>query len=551
MQCREAVFAEDVLVYVLDNYRGEEYIREVYNPDCYIRLDDRQAIIYQQVQNVNGEAIQKYGFSAIPNVFGLMSEEALEASGVLRIRRQPSLDLYGQGVLIGIVDTGIDFTHKAFVAADGTSRIVSIWDQSVEEGVGNENFPYGRMYSREQLNQALSSENPFEIVPSQDEIGHGTFMAGVAAGNENRAEEFSGVAPLSELVVVKCRQANESYRNYYRIPSDVPAYLESDVMTGLAYLLSVAAQERKPIILCLGMGSSMGNHNGSTALGVYLNRYLSVGSVAIVTCVGNEGNTRHHHTIRRKEDTIDISVSANMNGFMGQLWWQTPGSLSVDVISPSGETIREIRAVSGIRYEHRFVPENTTVEIYFGVAQELTREQVVVFRFQNPTTGIWKVRTQFDYEVPNFSMWLPIQQFLEKEVVFLDPDPDMTATNPSTTPFVTGVSAYDVRDGALYLRAGRGFTPVGYINPEVVAPGVELTGTYPGNRYGTMTGTSVAAAFVAGISALFMQEYADDGANSNTVREALIRGAVPRGEPYPNTEWGYGIVDAYRSITDY
>ena len=155
MQCREAVFAEDVLVYVLDNYRGEEYIREVYNPDCYIRLDDRQAIIYQQVQNVNGEAIQKYGFSAIPNVFGLMSEEALEASGVLRIRRQPSLDLYGQGVLIGIVDTGIDFTHKAFVAADGTSRIVSIWDQSVEEGVGNENFPYGRMYSREQLNQAL------------------------------------------------------------------------------------------------------------------------------------------------------------------------------------------------------------------------------------------------------------------------------------------------------------------------------------------------------------------------------------------------------------
>ena len=96
------------------------------------------------------------------------------------------------------------------------------------------------MYSREQLNQALSSENPFEIVPSQDEIGHGTFMAGVAAGNENRAEEFSGVAPLSELVVVKCRQANESYRNYYRIPSDVPAYLESDVMTGLAYLLSVA-----------------------------------------------------------------------------------------------------------------------------------------------------------------------------------------------------------------------------------------------------------------------------------------------------------------------
>ena len=73
--------------------------------------------------------------------------------------------------------------------------------------------------------------------------------------------------------------------------------------------------------------------------------------------------------------------------------------------------------------------------------------------------------------------------------------------------------------------------PFGYIKPEVVAPGVELTGTYPGNRYGTMTGTSVAAAFVAGISALFMQEYADDGANSNTVREALIRGRAKRENP--------------------
>ena len=110
----------------------------------------------------------------------------------LRIRERPSLDLYGQGVLIGIVDTGIDFTHEAFVAADGTSRIVSIWDQSVEEGVGNENFPYGRMYSRQELNQALSSENPFEIVPSQDEIGHGTFMAGWRQEMRTGRKNFPG-----------------------------------------------------------------------------------------------------------------------------------------------------------------------------------------------------------------------------------------------------------------------------------------------------------------------------------------------------------------------
>ncbi len=551
MQCAEAVFAEDVLSYIVDNYRGEEYIREFYNPDCYIRIDEMQAVIYQQVQSVEGSVIEKYGFSAIPNVYGLMSEEALESSGVLRIRRQPSFDLYGQGVLIGFADTGIDYTHEAFRAADGTSRIVSIWDQTIREGVGSEQFPYGRMYDREQINEALRTENPQALVPSQDEIGHGTFMAGVAAGNSNRTEQFSGVAPLSGIIMVKCRQAGRSYRDYYGIPDDVPAYQENDIMAAVAYLLGESARLERSIIICIGMGSSMGNHNGSSALGVFLNRYLGIKGVGIVSCIGNEGNARHHHRIRRREESIDISVEDNMKGFMSQLWWQTPGKLTLDVTSPGGESVSGIRAISGVRYEHRFIVENTTLNIFFGVAQEVTREQVVVFRFSNVTRGIWKVKVNFDSEVMNFSMWLPIRQFLERNVVFLDSEPDTTITNPGTTPLIVSVTAYDVRDGALYLGAGRGFTPSGAVKPEVAAPGVNITGTYPGNRYGSMTGTSVAAAFTAGISALFMQQYAGMGANSNTLREALIRGAVPRGEPYPNTEWGYGITDAYRSITDY
>lgn len=550
MQCSEAVFAEDVLTYLVGNYQGEEYVRDYYNPDCYIQLNDLQAVVYQQVQEVNGVTIEKYGFSAVPNVYGLMSEEALEASGVLRIRRQPNLDLYGQGVLIGFVDTGIDYTHEAFRSADGKSRIVSIWDQTVREGAGTQQFPYGRVYDREEIDAALQAENPLDIVPSRDEIGHGTFLAGVAAGNENRAKEFSGVAPLAEIVMVKCKQANKSYRDYYGIPEDVPAYQENDIMTGLAYLMSISARERKSMILCLGMGSNMGNHNGSTAIGTFMSRYLYIGGLGFVIGVGNEGNARHHHRIEKQQDIIDISVERSMRGFMAQLWWQTPGRLTLDVVSPSGETVTDIRAISGVHYQHRFVPENTTLEIFFGVSQELTREQVVVMRFVSPKQGIWKVRTHFDYDNVRFNMWLPIRQFLEEDVVFLSSEPDNTATNPSTTPNVIGVSAYDVTEGSLYLQAGRGFTPFGDVKPEIVAPGVNITGTYPNNRYGTMTGTSVSAAFLSGISALLMQQYKNKGANSNTLREALIRGATPRGEPIPNTEWGYGTVNAYRSIID-
>lgn len=551
MACNEIVYDEDVLEYFVPSYRGETYIREYFNPDCYFPIDEIQGVIYQRVQQVSGEVIEKYGFSAIPNLYGLMSEEALEASGVLRIRRQPYLDLFGQGVLIGFVDTGIDFTHEAFIAADGTSRIVSIWDQTIESGEGTAAFSYGEEYSQEQINQALASEDPFGIIPSRDEVGHGTFLAGVAAGNENRGEEFSGVAPLARIIAVKCKQAKQSYRDYYGVPYHVQAFQENDIMAGLAYILAVANRENQPVVLCIGLGSNMGNHNGGSSLGQYLTRYGSIYGVGIIACAGNGGNARHHYLVTQEDETVSISVERSMKGFMTQLWWQTPGNLNIDVISPSGEVFGNIQAVSGVRREFRFNPEGTVVEMYFGVSQSLTNEQVVVFRFSSVRQGIWKIRIRTNKANSNYSLWLPIRQFLEHNVYFLGANPNTTITNPGTTGAIVTTTAYNVKDGALYFQASRGFTPNGLIKPDVAAPGVDIVGTFPGNRYGTMTGSSVSAAFATGIGALFMQQYGGSDVNSNTIRELFVRGAIPRGMPYPNEEWGFGIVNAYQSITDY
>ena len=551
MPCQEVIYSETALDYIIGNYGGETYIQEFYNPDCYIRLDSLQAVIYQELPSVGSEMIERYGFFAIPNVYGLMSEEALEASGVLRIRRQPYVDLYGSGVLVGIVDTGIDYTHEAFRNADNTSRILSIWDQTVQEGEGTERFPYGQEYNREILNRALQNEDPYSVVPERDESGHGTFLAGVAAGNENRSAEFSGVAPLSELVVVKCKQAKRAYRDYYGIPADVPAYQENDIMAGIIYLLRAASFVNKPIVICVGMGTSMGNHSGGSNLSVMMDRYMTYQGISIFASAGNEGNARHHHRIRQKDDTININVEQNMKGFMAQLWWITPGRLTLDLVAPGGEELNNIRAVSGVRQKHHFSQENTDIEIYFGVSQGQTREQVVVFRFIHPKSGIWKILTHFETENPDFHMWLPIKQFLEHEVVFLEPNPDYTICNPGTGKNMITISAYDSSNGALYLQAGRGFTTVGDVKPDVVAPGVELTGPYPRGRYGTMTGTSVAAALATGIGALFMEQGGRNWITGITMGEMFIQGAVPRGVPSPNTEWGYGIVDAYASITDY
>ena len=547
MDCSEAIYSENALDYIVGNYRGEEFVNEMYDPDCYIALDNMLALIYKETEDSDSDAVKKYGFAAIPNVYGLMSTEALEESGVLRLRRQPELDLYGQGVLIGFVDTGIDFTHPAFVREDNSSKIIALWDQTLAGG-GDGPFPYGSFFERDALNEALASEDPFAIVPSRDENGHGTFLAGVAAGNENRALQFSGVAPLAELVIVKCKQAKQVYRDYYRIPEKVDAYQENDIIAGIAFILEIARREGRQAVVCLGMGTNMGSHSGGSYLSLFMERYTSVVGTGMVACIGNEGNARHHHLIRSSEETINIDVEKRLNGFMAQLWWRTPGNISLDIISPSGQTETGFLAVPGERKTYYFRSENTTVEVHDSIPQEFTREQVIVFRFLSPGAGIWKVRVHADYEYPYYHMWLPIRQFLSSEVVFLEPDPDTTLSSASSGDNVVTVSAYDVIEDSLYLQAGRGFTSSDDVKPEVVAPGVNIMGTYPMGRYGAMTGTGVAAAFAAGVGALFMQYYADYNIGGIALREIFIRGASKRGDPYPNTEWGFGILDAYRSL---
>lgn len=550
MTCSEAVYSENAVDYLRNNYRSTERIEEQYNPTCYFVFDQNQAVFYNEIsENADvAREIERYGYSAIPNVYGLMSQEALEDSGVLRLRRQPYLDLYGQGVLIGIVDTGIDYTHEAFISADGSSRIRALWDQTIQEGEGTGRFSYGRVFSQEELTENLRQENGEPL--SRDENGHGTFLAGVAAGNENAQKVFSGVAPLAELVIVKCKQAKKIYREYYGIPENVPAYQENDIMAGISYLLEVAEQREMPIVICIGMGTNMGSHNGTAQLEIFMDRYTVVNDIAMISCGGNEGNAAHHYRIGEKEDWIDIDVSDEVPGFMAQLWWRTPGRMYFNVISPSGEELGEQRAVTGIRRMRKFTPENTTVDIYCGSIPEVTREQVVVFRFQSAKPGVWKIQVRFDYDNPGFHMWLPISQFLKNSVEFRQPNPDTTICNPGTGEQLITISAFNTGENSLYLQSSRGFTPLERVKPEIVAPGVNISGPISRNNYGTMTGTGVAAAFFAGVAALFMQYYRDYHISGVVVRELAIRGAVPRGIPYPNTEFGFGILDAYASIIE-
>lgn len=549
MTCREAIYSENVLDYLVSAFGGTETIMQRYNPICITEIDQSRAIIYKTAEKLNGESINRFGYGAIPHVYGLMDEEALEASGVAKIRRQPYLDLYGQNILIGVIDTGIDFTHPVFLNADNTTRIHSIWDQTIREGGDVEGFQYGREFTQEQINEALADEEPFSLIPTRDENGHGTFLAGIAAGNDMRDGGFSGVAPLSELVVVKCKEAKQSYREFYRVSRDAACFQENDLMCAISYILRVAGRAQKQVAICIGMGGNLGNHEGDTPLCNLIDFVNTLPGACVVGCVGNEGDARHHYYITKDYEEIDINVEDSSLGFVGEIWWRTPGSLQFDVISPSGNSLGITRAAASLRVRKAFVLENAVLEVLGGEVQEQTRDQVLMFRFENSKAGIWKIRLYASEPEVKYHMWLPIRQFLEAETYFVRPDPDVTICEPGCSRRIISMSAYNPSDNSLYLQASRGFTPEGIIKPDVAAPGVDIYGPFPKERYGTMSGTSVAAAVTTGIAALFMQQYSNYIISGNSVRELLIRGAERRGEQYPNREWGYGVVNAYDSIT--
>lgn len=549
MTCREAIYSDNVLDYIVSAYRGTEYIQEQYDPLCITEIDYSRAIIYKQEQKINSESIIRFGYGAIPHVYGLMSQEILEATGVAKIRRQPSLDLYGQDILVGVVDTGIDFSHEAFINADNTTRIYSIWDQTIQDGQGPEWFEYGKEFTREEINAALADEEPLSLITTRDDNGHGTFMAGVAAGNEIPDKDFSGVAPLSELVVVKCKEAKNSYREFYRVRSDAPCYQENDIMCGILYVLHTARKLGKQVAIFVGMGTNLGNHDGETPLCSMIDYYNMFPGVCIVTCVGNEGTARHHYYITKDYEEIDINVEKSTQGFVCELWWKTPGSLQFDVVAPGGNTLGITRAAASVRKRKIFIVENTWLEVIGGEVQEQTRDQVIMFRFENSKSGVWKIRVYTTEQDVKYHMWLPINDFLSAETYFSRSDPDITICEPGNSRRAITISAYNSVNEAFYFEASRGFTPNGIIKPDVTAPGVDVYGPLPKGGFGRMTGTSVAAAVATGITALFMQEYSGYMISGNSVRELLIRGAERRGEEYPSREWGYGTIDAYESIS--
>jgi len=394
------------------------------------------------------------------------------------------------------------------------------------------------------------------IVPEEDTVGHGTFLASVAAGRE--VDDFIGVAPEAEIIAVKLRKARPYYLDLYSIPKDQDnAYESSAVMVGVDYILNKARKLKKPVAICIGLGSNLGSHDAYSIFQEYLSGISSLIGVCLCVAAGNEAQARHHTdgkiSVQGETQTIDVKIGEKPGDVFLSIWTGVSDRISISIRSPTGELIPRIPAKSGIDVTTRLILERSSVLTAYFYPVEGTGGQYTVVKLMNATPGIWTITLYGDIILDGtFHSWLPLTGFVSPTVEFLKMSPNYTVTVPATMFGAIICGAYNADQNSIYSNSSWGPTRLEGLSPDLVAPGVGIEGFYPYGK-GTMNGTSVAAAITTGAGALMLQwgivKKNDPAISTYQIRAYMIRGCNRmQNMQYPNNRWGYGSLNLLQTF---
>ena len=557
--CRAQILSNDYRDFIVSTDGGRISLPALPEEVCSQEVGAGYEIVYLNKNIAEPIDFDRYVYNAVPQCYGLLDMDVMNQAGISQVQYYPTLNVAGEGIMIGFVDTGIDYTNPVFRKLDGSTRIVRIWNQTIQDGSVPDGFSYGSEYTEEMINQALQSENPKVIVPSEDTITHGTFVASLACGSGNAESRFLGAAPESTIAMVKLKPAKRYLRDFYAIAGESVCYQENDIMLGIRYLRNLAQRYQMPLVICLAVGTSFGGHNGNNSLDFMLQIYANSSNQIIVSGTGNEANQRHHYqgkiealTERRE---IELQVGTGVDAFSMELWAELPNLIAVSVISPSGEVLPRISVRQSGMFSFRFLFEQTTVQVYNQILSKFNSAQLIFMRFLAPVPGIWRIVAEPVRLADGiFHLWLPMKEFLTGNVIFLESDPDTTLTGPGTTSSVITAAYYNGDENSIDINSGRGYTRLNNVKPDFAVPGVNVTGALPGGRFAERSGSSIGTAIAAGASALLLewlleQEKRSAGYDTTQLKGLFILGARKRTDiEYPDKAWGYGALDLYETL---
>lgn len=561
MDLTDIIYSNDYINILIQNYvaQSERYQMLFPESSALLTLNPQYSVLFLERSLLPENLFGAVPFTGLPKLFTPLSTLSLEVSGIVQTQNLYGGGYTGKNVIIGFLDTGIDYRHPAFLHANGQSRILAVWDQTDRTGTPPAQFPYGSLYTKSDLDAALESGDPLSLVPVTDPDGHGTYVAGVAGGTPDASAGFLGAAPEADFAVVKLKPAKQNLKDFYLVSSNAPVFEEDDLLSAMHFLNETAAAEGKPLVLCLALGTNQGSHSGTLPVSLTLARYGNTPGVIPVCATGNEGNASHHYYGSVSETytpkNVEFLVSEGNRGFTLELWGQAPQLFSVGFRSPGGETIPRIPVSLNQEQRITFVLERTVIYINYEVVQATTGSQLILIRMLDPTPGIWTLQVYRAFpSPPDFHIWLPITGFSTSDVTFLEPDPYTTLTTPSATVPVLSPSTYQAANNSFSPESGRGFTRLGEIKPDFAAPGVSVAGPGPAGSYVSFSGSSASAAITSGAAALFLQWGIQRTParyfTAQEVKNYLIRGADRTDTiTYPSREWGYGRLQLYQSFT--
>lgn len=516
-----------------------------------VEFIEKPKSLYFQVEN--GRRVSCIDEVQAAPFFSSIGQEGLEDNQ----QKKQSFPLLGKDVLIGIVDSGIDYENPDFRNADGTTRILALWDQTLQNGKPPQGYHIGTEFTSEQINEALRMEvreERYRIVPSRDTSGHGTAVAGIAAGNGRGSKngKYRGAAPEAGLLIVKMGGAGET--GFPRT---------TQLMRGVDYIVRKAEELKKPVTINISFGNTYGSHDGTSLLERYLNTVSERWKNVICVGSGNEGTTAGHAAGEYRKGMmteVQLAVQQREKSFSLQIWKSYVDEVTITIVDPSGNHSGRLEEKEGTQ---RIQIGETELLVYYGEPKPYSIRQEIYISFlprdEFVTAGVWKIQMMPGQVVDKlWQMWLPVQNALNIGTAFLKPDSSTTLTIPSTASLVITVAAYNALTFSYADFSGRGPVQIyegeNANKPDLAAPGVRVMAPVAGGGYAEFTGTSFATPFVTGGAALLMEwgivKGNDPYLYGEKVKAYLRRGArqIPGYDRWPNGELGYGRLCIVQSI---